>query len=83
MPTLKLFDDFKVYMGLREHQPPHVHVRFNDGNECDFNISDCAIRHGQIRGKHKREIEEWIARNKTELMYMWETRDFRNKDNLV
>ncbi len=44
MPILQRFDNTRVLMYLRDHPPPHVHVKLRDGRECTVDLDDCVIK---------------------------------------
>jgi hypothetical protein len=70
MPILQRFDNTRVLMYLRDHPPPHVHVKLRDGRECTVDLDDCVIK-GRVAEREIREALAWIETNRGFLFDEW------------
>ncbi len=68
MPILRRFLACVFYLNTRDHNPPHFHIRMNDGREALVEI-ETMVMHS--RGISRREIKEaldWVADNREMLI---------------
>ena len=68
MPIIYRFLNCVVYINTRDHNPPHFHIRMNDGREALVEIYSLEI---QSQGIAQREIKEalaWAAGNREMLI---------------
>lgn len=82
MPEICRFLGIVFTMYFDEHNPPHFHVRYNDFR-ATFNINTLNIIDGQIPARVRGLVEEWAEINQTELLKMWESKDFHKIKPLV
>ena len=80
MPTLARFSGIviRMYFLPKEHNPPHVHVVYDNG---DFSIAieSLEIVDGEKEppGKVLNAVEDWVKENKVILLEMWETQNLK------
>ena len=73
MPTLSMFFGLiiEMYYAPKEHNPPHIHVRYQ-GNRAIVNLITCELIEGNLSTRHLRFIQAWIEIHKDELMANWD-----------
>ena len=73
MPTLSMFYGIiiRMYCAPREHNPPHIHVYYQD-DKATVNIVDNEIMDGHLPRKQLRLVQAWVELRKEELMADWE-----------
>lgn len=85
MPTLARFYGIiiRMYFLQREHNPPHVHVIYQD-ETFSITISDLRIIDGETKPSSRalEMVKEWIEINKDELLKMWETQEIHELEPL-
>ena len=61
MPTLSMFFGIiiRMYFAPKEHNPPHIHVYYNDFKAV-INIINCEIMDGEIHARQSRLVLAWI-----------------------
>jgi hypothetical protein len=76
MPTIARFSGIviRMYFLPKEHNPPHVHVVYKEG-DFSITIKDCEIIDGEQNPPAKilNPVKEWIVDNKEALQEMWDT----------
>ena len=60
----------RMYFAPKEHNPPHIHVYFNDFKAV-INIINCEIMDGEIPARQSRLVLAWIEIHQEELMADW------------
>lgn len=78
MPTLCRFYGLVIRMYLRrkEHNPPHIHVIYGE-EYAAIKIDDGEIMEGDLPPKALAMAKEWVMKNKTDLLEMWNTNQFK------
>lgn len=78
MPVLSRFYGIiiKMYFLPKEHNPPHIHVIYND-ETFSIAIKTKEIIDGELQPTKRvlGMVKEWIDLYKDELIEMWETQD--------
>ena len=69
MPEISSFYGILIYMYISDHQPPHLHVKYNE-YECWITIEDGIIT-GKLPRRALRLVYEWLDLHKDELMDNW------------
>ena len=84
MPTISSFYGIIIVMYLRnkEHNPPHIHAITQDF-AAPFLIETGEIIEGEVPAKAKALVKEFIAKNRDELLKMWETEQYKKLPPLV
>ena len=79
MPTLSRFYGIiiRMYFVQKEHNPPHVHVIYQD-ETFSITIKDLKIIDGETNPSPRAlsMVKEWIELHRDELLEMWETQVF-------
>ena len=85
MPALSRFYviDIRMYFLQSEHNPPHVHVIYQD-ETFSITIKDLKIIDGELSPSPRalKMVKEWINLHQEELLTMWETQDFHEIEPL-
>ena len=70
---LKEFVNVKVKMYQENHNKPHIHIDIGKRyHVASIAIEDQEVLAGSIKPKHKKVINQWIDRNKENLLIIWE-----------
>jgi len=72
MPTISMFYGIviRMYYAPKEHNPPHIHVYYQDFT-ASFAINSGEIIKGKIPKKQTRMIQAWIEIHQEELLADW------------
>ena len=72
MPTLSMFFGLiiRMYYAPREHNPPHIHVEYQD-KDTIVDISTGNVIEGHLSPRHLRFIQAWIEIHSEELAANW------------
>ena len=65
-----------MYLRYKEHNPPHIHAIYNEDTAA-IDIQTGEIMEGYLPPKAISMVREWITLNKTELLKMWDTQEFK------
>jgi len=72
MPAIKRFPGCKVLLNPNDHNPPHFHVRMNDGREAWVAIATLEILHGGVSRREIAEVLTWAAGCRAALLKQFE-----------
>ena len=74
---------FTMYFLPKEHNPPHVHVIYQE-TTFSLTIKDLKIIDGEINPPARvlAMAKEWVTLHQKELLEMWETQEFRKIEPL-
>ncbi|MBP6950283.1 MAG: DUF4160 domain-containing protein [Clostridiaceae bacterium] len=78
MPVLARFYGIviRMYFQQAEHNPPHIHALYGeDMAAVDIQTND--VLEGHLPPKALAMVREWVLINKNDLLYMWETQEFK------
>ena len=85
MPELSRFFGIiiKMYFLPSEHNPPHIHVIYND-ETFSLSIKDLKIIDGEMYPTPRvlAMVKEWVLLHQNELLQMWETQDLHQLEPL-
>ena len=85
MPTLSRFYGIiiRMYFLPKEHNPPHVHVIYQD-QTFSITIKDQTIIDGEFNPSIRvlSMVKEWILIHQQELLEMWETQEIKQLEPL-
>jgi len=72
MPTISMFFGIvvRMYCGKSEHNPPHVHVYYQD-SKATFDIGTGNIIEGSLPPRQMRLVTAWIELHQEELDADW------------
>ena len=78
MPVLSRFYGIiiRMYFQQAEHNPPHIHALYGD-NMAEIVIQTGEVLEGHLPPKALAMVREWVSINKSDLLYMWETQEFK------
>ena len=78
MPVLSRFCGIviRMYFQQAEHNPPHIHALYGE-DMAAVDIQTGEVLEGHMPQKALAMIREWAAIHKTDLLYMWETQEFK------
>ena len=81
MPIIARFYSIiiKMYYIDEEHQPPHIHAKYNE-YEGIFNIATGEMTRGNLPNNAKRLVREFLNQHRNRLLSMWENQDFEKLD---
>ena len=73
MPTISLFYGIlvRMHLGLMEHNPPHIHVFYQDYSAI-VDIKNIEFIGGNFPNKQKRLVLAWIELHQDDLLKNWE-----------
>lgn len=79
MPTIAYFFGIRIVMYVRkkEHNPPHVHVFYQD-DEATFSTQSGEMLEGALPVKQRKEVKAFILQYREELEEMWESGQYEN-----
>lgn len=63
-PVIIRFFNCAIFVNPREHNPPHFHIRMNDGREVLVEIEILAIHSSGVPRREIREALEWAVTNR-------------------
>jgi hypothetical protein len=77
MPIIARFYSIiiKMYYAEDEHNPPHIHAKYNE-YEGIFNIASSAMTRGNLPKNSIRLVQKFISQYRERLLIMWEKQDF-------
>ena len=85
MPVLSRFYGIiiRMYFLPKEHNPPHVHVIYQD-ETFSISIKELAIIDGEEHPSSRAlsMVKEWITLHRDELLTMWETQELHSIEPL-
>ncbi len=61
----------RMYLGNKEHNPPHVHVYYQDAS-AEVLLADGRLLSGDLPVKQRKLVEAWIELHREELAADWE-----------
>jgi len=82
MPEISRFLGIVIFMYTSEHNPPHLHVRYNEFAAV-FNLRTLNVMEGKLPARVRGLVEEWAELHQDELLAMWESKDFHKVEPLV
>ena len=78
MPTISMFYGIIITMNYNDHNPPHVHVKYQNNNAVLDTEGE--IMQGALPKKQLRLVQAWIEYRKDEILANWELA--RNGENV-
>lgn len=71
MPLISSFYGILVYIYYRDHNPPHIHAKYNEF-EAIIEIQTGKITKGNIPKRAYIHVQDWIELHKEEILENWE-----------
>jgi hypothetical protein len=65
-----------MYFQQAEHNPPHIHALYGD-DMAEIVIRTGEVLEGHLPPKALAMVREWVSINKSDLLHMWETQEFK------
>ena len=66
----------RMYFQQAEHNPPHIHALYGD-DMAEIVIRTGEVLEGHLPPKALAMVREWVSINKSDLLHMWETQEFK------
>ena len=82
MPEICRFLGIVISMYFDEHNPPHFHVSYNE-YKAVIAIQTLNTVDGRLPARVRGIVEEWAEIHQTELLQMWNSKDFHKLEPLV
>ncbi len=82
MPEISRFLGIIIFMYFDEHDPPHLHVKYNE-YRASMSLKEMNIIAGSLPAKVRGIVQEWMELHQKELLQMWETQEFHRVEPLV
>ena len=76
MPEIARFYGIIIKLFFGDHPPPHFHTVYGEYVGI-FDINTLEMFEGDLPNRAKKLVLEWAELNKTELLDMWDTQEFR------
>ena len=70
MPTLSVFFGLIIRMYYKDHQPPHIHVQYQDSNAL-IDILTGEVTEGGLPTRQLRLVQAWVEIHKDNLLANW------------
>lgn len=70
MPCIKTIDSIRIYIYVRDHNPPHFHVIYAEYEELIL-IENFNTYIGLIPEKQRKKVINWAIKNQKYLMDTW------------
>ena len=79
MPVLSRFYRIIIRLNFQqaEHNPPHIHALYGE-DLAAIDIETGTDLEGNLPPKALAIVREWTSLHKTDLLYMWETQEFKS-----
>lgn len=62
----------KMFFKLKEHEPSHIHALYGEHIGI-FNLQSLEMIEGDLPSKAKSLVLEWLEKNQSELLKMWDS----------
>ena len=74
MPVLSRFYGIviKMFFKPKEHEPSHIHALYGEHIGI-FNLQSLEMIEGDLPSKAKSLVLEWLEKNQSELLKMWDS----------
>lgn len=78
MPEISRFYGIviKMFFKPKEHDPSHIHALYGEYVGI-FDLHTLEMIEGDLPKKAQELVQEWMNRNKHELIKMWDSQDLR------
>lgn len=70
MACIKIIDGIKIYIYVRDHNPPHFHVYVAEYEELIV-IEDLSTYTGGVPVKYRKKVIRWAPENQEFLKRQW------------
>ena len=78
MPVLSRFYGIviRMYFQQAEHNPPHIHALYGD-EMAAVDIQTGNVLEGYLPPKALAMVQEWVGIYRNDLLWIWETQEFK------
>lgn len=78
MPEISRFYGIviKMFFKPKEHEPSHIHALYGE-HVGIFNLHTLEMLEGDLPKKAQELVQEWMRKNQSELIKMWDSQDLR------
>jgi len=70
MPCIKIIDSIKIYVYLRDHNPPHFHALYAEYEEL-IEIKSLKTYTGSIPKTQREKVIAWAENNSNYIIEKW------------
>ena len=78
MPTISMFYGILIKMNYREHNPPHIHVEYNEYRAV-YGIDSCELMNGELPQAQSRLVLAWMEIHRDELLANWKLSELKEE----
>lgn len=64
MPVIHRFSNCAIFINARDHNPPHFHIRMNDGREVLVEIATLELLSSSVARREIAEALAWAENNR-------------------
>ena len=62
MPLIKIIDSIKIYIYLRDHNPPHFHIIYAEYEEL-IDMRTLTTLSGAVPARQRKKVINWAKEN--------------------
>ncbi len=81
MPVITRFYGIIIKLYFNEHGVPHFHAIYGEYNGV-FDIQNLSMIEGDLPNRASKLVKEWADHHQSELLKMWETKEFKQLPGL-
>lgn len=81
MPVIARFYGIVIKMYFNDHMPPHFHAIYGEFVGM-FDISTLNVIEGDLPSRAIKLVADWAKTHKSELLFMWESKEFKQLEGL-
>ncbi|MFK7968784.1 MAG: DUF4160 domain-containing protein [Bacteroidia bacterium] len=70
MPLIKIIGSIKIYVYLRDHNPPHFHILYA-GHEELIDMRTLTTYSGNVPSKQRKKVIDWASENELYIRSKW------------
>ncbi|PSR13010.1 MAG: DUF4160 domain-containing protein [Bacteroidetes bacterium] len=70
MPLIITIDSIKIYIYLRDHNPPHFHIIYAEHEEL-IDMRTLTTYSGSVPSKQRKKVIKWAKENEAYLNEKW------------
>ena len=70
MPCIKMIGSIKIYIYLRDHNPPHFHAKYAEYEELIV-IEGLNTYSGKLPTKQRKKVIKWAEENREFVIERW------------
>ena len=73
-----MFYGILIKMNYREHNPPHIHVEYNEYRAV-YGIDSCELMNGELPQAQSRLVLAWMEIHRDELLANWKLSELKEE----